>query len=426
MKITSSKLPVNTPFYYGWIIVFIAALGLFFSGPGQTFSISVFIDYYIHDFGWSRSLVSGLYSLATLIAGLFLFLVGRYIDRFGQRRITVVIALLLAFACIWNSFIAGPIMLFIGFFMLRLFGQGSMSLIPSTLVAQWFVKKRGRALGLMVIGGFLGSAVFPPLNTWMINEWGWPATWRVWSALLLFFFVPLAFFLIRNKPEDVGLAPDNRLDLTTSLADTKPEPVEDDWTLKEAMGTRAFWLILICVAIPAMVNTGLIFHLVSIVGEKGMSNQTSAIVLSLMAIVSFPVTLIAGFINERFKAHHVLSVAFLGQIVAMLVLLAAESVQMAVLFGIIRGVVGGFEAITFGVIWPNYFGRKYIGSIKGVAMTSGVIGSAFGPLPFGIAFDYFGGYLEIIVIMMIFPLIGLIAAIASPAPRKRTATYTNN
>ncbi|WP_235001683.1 hypothetical protein [Halobacillus sp. Marseille-P3879] len=77
--------PVNTPFYYGWIIVFVAGLGVFFSGPGQTYSISIFIDYYIEDFDYTRSAVSGLYSTATLCAGFTLFLMGRVVDRFGQR-----------------------------------------------------------------------------------------------------------------------------------------------------------------------------------------------------------------------------------------------------------------------------------------------------------------------------------------------------
>jgi len=122
-KITNTP-PVQTPFFYGWVIVLIAALGMFFSGPGQTFTMSVFIDAYIRDFGWSRSLISSLYSFATLLSGLILFSVGRLVDRYGQRIMMTAVAALLGLACLWNSFITGPIMLFIGFFMLRLFGQG--------------------------------------------------------------------------------------------------------------------------------------------------------------------------------------------------------------------------------------------------------------------------------------------------------------
>jgi MFS family permease len=422
----SSRVPLATPFYYGWVIVFMGAMGLFFSGPGQTYTISVFIDSYIQDFGWSRSLVSSMYSLATLLAGLLLFLVGRGIDHYGQRKVSIAIALLLGMACLWNSFITGPIMLFIGFFMLRLFGQGSMTLIPSTLVPQWFIKQRGRAMSLMALGGFLSSAALPPINTWMIDAWGWSAAWRVWTGLLFFVFVPLAFYLIRNKPEDIGLLPDPpSVQLVNTdghqATQTMEESVqEENWTLSEAMRARAFWLILFCVAVPSMVNTGLTFHFFSILGESGITKTTSAFVLSIMAILALPVTLIAGFINERFKVHYVIAASFLGQVIVMFILLNTHSVNMAIVFGVVRGIVGGFEAISLGIIWPNYFGRKHLGSIKGFAMTTMVIGSAFGPLPFGIAYDIFGGYSEIIILMMLFPLLGIAAALASPQPKKYT------
>jgi sugar phosphate permease len=422
---SSSSLPIHTRFYYGWIIVAISAMGLFFSGPGQTYSISVFIDYYIEDFGWSRSLVSSLYSIATLVAGLLLFIVGRLVDKYGQRYMSAAIALMLAVACLVNSFIMGPIMLFIGFFMLRLFGQGSMTLLPGTLVPQWFIKQRGRALSFMALGGFISSFTLPLVNNWLITTWGLPVAWRVWALLLACFFVPIAFYLVRNKPEDVGLLPDNDQseddleEVQQSEGTGRPRIKEVSWTLKEAMKVRAFWFILFCVSIPAMVNTGLVFHLFSILGESDITRSTSSLVLSLMALVSFPITFIAGFVLERVKVHYVLAASFLGQIVVMIILLYTQSIQMAILFGVVRGLVGGFEAISLGIIWPNYFGREHLGSIKGLAMTTMVIGSAFGPLPFGVAYDMFGRYNEIIIFMMLFPLLGMIAAFTSPAPKKK-------
>ncbi|GGF33261.1 hypothetical protein GCM10010954_35510 [Halobacillus andaensis] len=98
---------------------------MFFSGPGQTYSISIFIDYYIEDFGYSRSAVSGLYSTAPLCAGFTLFLMGRVVDRFGQRTMMVVVGTLLALALFWNALMVGAVMMFIGFLLIRLLGQGS-------------------------------------------------------------------------------------------------------------------------------------------------------------------------------------------------------------------------------------------------------------------------------------------------------------
>lgn len=413
------------PFFYGWLIVAAAALGVFFSGPGQTYGVSVFINHYISDFGWSRSLVSGIYSSATLAAGLLLFIIGRMVDKFGQRRMMLTIGSLLAVACLWNSFVIGPVMLFIGFFMLRLFGQGSMTLVPNTLVPQWFILKRGRALSFMAIGGFLSSAIFPPLNTWLINSFGWENAWRILGAAIVIIFLPVVFFLIRNKPEDIGLLPDNAVS-KKRLAKRKEEKMgeedeegfETNWTVKEAMRTRAFWLILFCVSIPALVNTGLTFHLFSILGEQGVPDQTAALILSIMAIVGFPVTMASGFILERVNVHIVLGLSFIGQMVFILLLTQVDTYVLAIVFGVLWGVIGGIERITLNIIWPDYFGRENLGSIKGIATTTMVIGSAFGPLPFGVAYDTFGGYTEILLLILIFPILGTVAAFLSPPPKK--------
>ncbi|WP_347552178.1 MFS transporter [Pseudalkalibacillus hwajinpoensis] len=380
----------ESPFFYGWIIVAAAAVGVFFSGPGQTYAISIFIDYYIQDFGWSRSLVSGIYSSATLVAGVLLFIVGRMVDGYGQRRMMLTMGSLLALACLWNSFVIGPIMLFIGFFMLRLFGQGSMTLIPNTLVPQWFVVKRGRALSFMAIGGFLSSAAFPPLNTWLIASFGWENAWRILGAALVLIFIPVVFFLVKNKPEDMGLLPDNAVSKKrlaerkeAKMEEEQDEGFETNWTVKEAMRTRAFWFILFCVSIPALVNTGLTFHLFSILGEQGVPGSTAALILSIMAIVGFPVTMASGFILERVNVHVVLGFSFIGQMVFILLLTQVHTYVLAIVFAVLWGLIVGIERITLNIIWPDYFGREYLGSIKGIATTTMVIGSSFGPLPFG-------------------------------------------
>lgn len=422
MKVHTTSLPFQTPFYYGWVIVLIGAIGVFFSGPGQTYSVSVFIDHYIADFGWSRSQVSGIYSAATLVSGFSMFFVGRFIDLQGQRKMAVIVGIGLALACFWNSIVANSVMLFIGFYFLRLFGQGSMTLIPNTLIPQWFIEKRGKALSLMSIGVFASSAVFPPINTWLVSQWGWSFSWKVWGILLLIVFVPMAFLFIRNKPEDVGLLPDgdNVYQSTTQVKGDITKAKETNWTFQEAKKTRAFWLLLVCVSIPALVNTGLTFHLISIFKENGLSAGNAALVLSLMALIGFPISLVAGIILDRFKVNYILVAIFCSEIFFMILLMFTKSFFTAILFGILWGMSVGFERITLNYVWPNYFGRLSLGSIKGSATTVIVLGSALGPLPFGLAFDLFHGYQEILLFTIIFPTIGIICSLLAKKPVKET------
>lgn len=356
-------------FYYGWVIVAVCGLAVFFSGPGQTYSNVAFIDEYIKEFGWSRTEVSSLYSFATLVAGFVMIGVGNFIDRFGQKKMMIIAAIVLALATFFNSFVQNMFMLAIGFFFIRLFGQGSMTLIPNTLVPQWFIRKRGLAFSLMMLGSFSSAMLLPIINVWLISEWGWRFAWQFWGFALLLIFVPIAWIFIRNTPEEMGLSPDG-LRLNTS-SDEENEGgdihvLEDSWTLKEASRTLSFWTLLICVGIPSMVNTGITFHIVSIFKENGLEMGASAMVLSLMAMVGIPMSFVSGLITDRIRTNYILVMIFLVEIILLIFLNNVTTYALAILFGVIWGMSNGLERIGTNVVWSNYFGRRYVGSINGV------------------------------------------------------------
>ncbi|WP_422124277.1 MFS transporter [Planococcus sp. X10-3] len=413
----NSTKPLQGKYYYGWVIVAVAALSFFFSGPGQTFSNAIFIDYYIEEFGWSRSTVSGIYSAATLLAGFLLFVVGRLIDSQGARKVSIVVSILLGITCLFNGLVINVFMLFIGFFFVRLLGQGSMSLVSNSLVPQWFIKRRGRALSLAALGAMVGSAVFPLLNVWLIEMVGWRMAWAVLGLSVLLIFTPLAIWLLRNKPEDIGLRPDGE-NVLTEEEHQRSLSADISWTVKEARKTKAFWLLLFCVVIPALVNTGMTFHLVSIFSENSLAPETAAIVLSLMAVIGFPVTFLAGYLLDKIAVRWMLMLLFLGEIGFILLLLHADVFSMAILFGVVWGFISGIERVALSVVWPNYYGRQYIGSINGIAMAVMVIGSALGPLPFGLFFDGFGGYDEVLWLLLVLPALGMVAAALAVPPVK--------
>ena len=418
-------LPFRPPFFYGWIIVGVSALTIFFSGPGQTYSVSTFIDSYIGEFGWSRSTVSGMYSMGTLTAGLLMGFVGNFIDRRGHRAMTTAIALIFGLACLGMSLVNSPITLLAGFFSIRLLGQGSMSLSSSTLVPQWFIRKKGRALSLVSIGGAVGSALLPPLNTWIIEHYGWKTGWRTWTALLWLVMAPAAYLLTRDRPEDVGLAPDDET-RPQIVTEANTIPSRESWTVREAMSTRSFWLLLFCVMIPSAINTGLIFHQISIMDQLGVSAQSAAAVLSIMALIRLPVVLVAGQIADRVPVRFVQVGSMAGLLVTLVALYITDSVQMAVAYGALTGITMAFQIIVSGVIWPDYYGRHHLGSIRGVTMMAGVIGSALGPLPYGYAYDIFGGYTEALTASMIFPILGMIAAFLAKPPTKKPPVTPSN
>ena len=415
----SAKLPAKRRrIYYGWLMVVISGLGIFFSGPGQTYTNSVFIESYVRDFNSSQTSIAGVYSAATLISGMLLFLVGRLVDRLGRRIMLTAAAVMLTASCFFNSFVTGPITLFIGFFFIRYFGQGSMTLIPNTLVSQWFIKYRGRALSFAAIGGLLSGGIFPPVSNMWIEAFGWRETWRIFGTIILVLFVPLACIFVRNKPEDIGLAPDGGREHEQSDEQVPAVQSEDSWSLKKAMRTKVFWLMLICGSLSAMINTGMTFELFSILGSQGIDRMTTAFVLSLVPLVSFGCSLISGFLVEKMRTNRLLSATFGFSLLSPLILIFADDYLTVLIFAVSWGISLGFMNIPLGIIWPNYFGRKHLGSIQSISHVGIVIGSALGPLPFGWAYDQFGNYTIILLASAVIWVIGAVIAYIANPPQK--------
>ena len=412
----TEKQPIETPFFYGWVIVLIAGLAIYFSGPGQTFNVSVYIDSYINEFGWSRTTVSSMYSMGTFSAGMLMGIVGKLFDKYGHRKMTVVIAIGFGAALFFMSTINSVAMLFIGFFLIRLLGQGSMGLIGGTLVPQWFIRRKGRAMSFVSVFGALSMATFPAMNIWLIQRVGWQNGWRTWTLVLWLVVAPLFYFFIRTRPEDVGLYPDNeklpQIDGEVTVIE------EESWTLSEALKTRSFWLVNYITVIPSAIITGCVFHQISILGQSGLSPEAAALISSVTSLINLPIVLLAGGLADKYPLKYLMAITQ-GLLLTMVgVLYMADSMTLVLVYGVIMGVQIGIQAIVRSVIWPDYFGRKHLSTIRGVNMMAGVIGSALGPLPFGYAFDVCGGYSEVLLISMIFPLAGVFLGLLAKKPVK--------
>ncbi len=412
----TEKPPIKTRVFYGWVMVVLAGFTLFFSGPGQTFSVSVFIDSYINDFGWTRSTVSGMYSIGTLMAGMIMGVVGRLFDKYGHRKMGVAVAILFGFALLYMSTVSTVSMLLFGFFLIRLLGQGSMSLIGTTLVPQWFIKKKGRAISIVSVFGAISLATIPPINIWIIQNFSWQTGWRVWAVVMWIVVTPTIYFFIRTRPEDIGLSPDNE---THVLIDGGIGVAEEvSWTLKEAVRTRAFWMILYSVIIPSAIITGCIFHQISILGQAGLTPEKVALISGITSIIRLPLVLVAGQLADRIQLRYLLATSQGVLLIMLVALYVANSVPLVVVYGILMGIQMTLQGLVMGVIWPDYYGRKHLSTIRGTTMMAGVIGSALGPLPFGFAYDVFGGYTEVVIVSMLFPLIGTLFALLARKPVK--------
>lgn len=401
--IQQSRLVSRSPIYYGWIIMFVGTFGMIMTAPGQTYAVSIFIEYFIHDLNLSRSLVSSMYTAGTLVGSLVLPFVGRLIDRSGPRKTMSVILILFGGACFFMGIVFNAWMLAVGFLFIRMLGQGSLMLVSKHVVNQWWVKRRGTIMGISgMIVSLLGLGGFPGLINWLIPIYGWQATYMILGMILLGFMLPLTILLVRDRPENYGLLPDGEK-LTDTNEGAQRKSREQHWTLPEARTTAAFWVTSTGVAAIGMLSTALFFHMVSIFQDSGLSANTAAWVYLPIAVTTALVSLGSGILVDRIPPNILLALALFLQALSLWMAQYLSSITMAVGYGIILGTTMALMATVHSVAWASYFGRNFLGSISGMATSILIVGSALGPMPFGIARDLFGNYSLILNISAFIP-----------------------
>ncbi|MDZ4196110.1 MAG: MFS transporter, partial [Candidatus Izemoplasmatales bacterium] len=336
------------------------------------------INAYNKEFQYSSTLISSAYSIATTVSGLLLIFVGKAIDKHGNKRMMLIIGVLLALTAFYNSFVSSIIMISFGFFMLRYFGQGSMTLLPNALVPQWFSKHRAFAISISGIGSLLGTLIVPSLNLWMISSYGWQTAWRIWSIVIALFFLPLVVLFVGNQPEDYGLTVENEpLDPNIDQSTLLEKIANESYTLKEALSTKSFWIAGFISMLPAMFSTGLTFHFFTIMNLKSVSDQESAFIIGLIAFPAFFIPFIAKPVIDRFPVKHILKCTVSMSLLSMVFLLfGVINYLTAIVFILFYGLAVAIQSITLNVLWPNYYGRASLGSIRSVATVFMVIGSA--------------------------------------------------
>ena len=401
-----SDLANRSPIFYGWIIMLVGTLGIIMTSPGQTDSVSVFIEHFIADLQISRSLVSTLYTMGTLIGSFALPVVGQQIDRQGPRRMVLVISALFGLACIYMGFVQNALMLGLGFIAIRMLGQGSLSLVCRNVINQWWIRRRGTVMGISgLLASLFGLGGFPNLINWLIPIHGWRLTYMFLGLLILAVMIPIGLGFFRNRPEDYGLQPDGHKSHLVEGKAPAEEPVEENWTLSEAMHTSVFWTGGVGIASISMLTTGLFFHMVSIFQDSGLTPTVAASVYLPIALISAVVTLASGALLSRIPVRLLLAASLVLQAVSLVMAgWFLQGTGMALLYGLTLGTMLGLIRTVSSVMWAMYFGRQHLGSITGVTTTISVVGTALGPMPMGIARDLLGSYNTALTVSAVLPL----------------------
>ena len=316
------------------------------------------------------------------------------------------------------SLINGPIMLFFAFAGMRGLGQGSLPLVSSTAVANWFRYRRGRMMSLLALAFALFQGLYVNVVRVLLESMDWRQVFVVLGAAVALLAVPAFALLMRDRPESYGLSPDSAGPAEKSATGSDKD-AEDNWTLKEALRTPILWVFVVARMLPSAWGTGLILHQVSIFSDLGHSLKVATETFALISIFTAGSSLLAGYLIDRVKPSYVVALQMLALLAASALAMTMRETWLLIMYALAFGLGMGIGYVFDGAVWPNLFGRQFQGEIRGFVYTASVIGSAIGPAIFGISYDYAGGYDLVLWLGAGLCLAVLLLALATPSPKRR-------
>lgn len=401
--------PSRLPFFYGWVVLIAGTVGVLMSVPGQTVGVSAFTESLLKDLAVDRDNLSLAYLFGTVASGLMITRAGKLYDSYGARIMAFIAGLMLGVMLLYltrvdriagfiqqaewvSPSLATFLLLIIGFWGIRFFGQGMLTMVSRNMVMKWFDKRRGLANAFVGIVTAFGFSLSPRIFNGIIERYEWRGAWVFLALMVGVLFVIFVIVFFRDNPECCGLKPDGRL--REGKGRKRPPSLPDrDFTLKEARKTRSFWAFTLGLSLAALYVTGLTFHIVSIFETNGFS-ETKALAIFLPAsFIAMGIQFGFGYLSDFMKLKYLLLI-FLGGMAltsAGLVLLKQGAIPYWMIISG-NGIVWGLYAVLIGVTWPRFYGLKHLGAISGFSMSITVIGSALGPYMFSLSFNYLGGY----------------------------------
>ena len=411
--------PKRSPVYYGWVVWLFSTVGFLLSIPGQTMGMAVFTEPFLEAFGLTRTQLSMAYLFGTIGSSLFLTQAGRWYDRLGGRIMIAASSLALglmvgyiSFVDVLSRWLGGHtlvtfILILLGFFGVRFFGQGVLTSCSRNVLMLWFVKRRGLVSGLRSVFVSFGFSLAPLVLAMMIGGFGWRGALWFMALLVGLAFAVLAFIFVRDNPVSCGLIADGE-----KPSDAYVAPVEaSSKSLAEARRSPVFWIYSMSLAMHAMFGTALTFHVVAIFGEAGLPRDVAFGYFFPAAICATAANLVGSYLVDKGPLKPFLIVMLVGFVVGGYGLINLDQSWGYWMLAAGFGTGGGLWGVTSNLAFIRFFGPLHLGEVSGFNTSISVFASAVGPFAFSLAVDHLGSYNVAAQICLAMLVVLLIAAI---------------
>jgi MFS family permease len=392
------KAPMRLPFFYGWIIVAATFVTMAIGVNART-AFSLFFPPIIDEFGWERGVTAGAFSFGFLVSAAVSPLIGRLMDRAGPRAVMELGVALMAGGLLLAPLTTQPWHLYatIGVMV----GSGSVCLGysgQSLFLPNWFIRRRGLAIGLAFAGVGIGSMTLLPWVQIMIEATGWRTACTAMGILILVVLAPINL-LLRKRPQDLGLEPDG--DAAPSETSKPVSNVVDikwagtDWTLSRAIRTARFWWLALGYFCGLYIWYAVQVHQTKYLLDIGFSPHVAVWALGAVSLLGIPGQIWLGHLSDRFGREWIWTASCGGFAICFSALIALSHLPTLTLVAVMvlaQGALGYGLTSVMGAIVLEIFQGKHYGSIFGTVMLAALAGGAAGPWVTGALHDLTGSY----------------------------------
>jgi len=400
--------------YYGWVLVATLGVTETISWGVLYYAFSVVLTPMERDLGWSRATVTGAFSLALVVSGLAAAPVGRWLDGHGARGLMTVGSIAGAVLTVAWANVGDPLSFYVVWAGVGIVMAMTLYEPAFAVVAHWFDRQRNRALTAVTLMAGFASTIFLPLTSWLVEIQGWRAALLTLAALLAIGTIPAHGLVLRRRPEDLGL----RVDGDAAGADRGTATVNaEDVQLRAALRDRNFYLLVVAFSLASIVAFGMAVHLVAILVDRGYDPLAAAGVAGLVGAMQVLGRLVLGPIGDRYSLRVVSAALLAVQPVAVLLLIFVPGTIGVVAFVALFGAAkGGMTIVRPGFV-VSLYGRANYASIAGVLAVAVILAQALAPVVIGAAYDRFGSYTPILLLLVVVSAVSSAAVLPIRTPR---------
>ena len=388
-------------YYYGWYIAIALAITETVSYGVMFYAFSVFLTPMEESLGWSRSELTGGFSLALLIAGGMAIPVGYWLDKHGSRLLmsfgsigATILVLMWSQMTTLNEFII--IWALMGFCYAAVLYEPAFAVI-----ATWFIHKRGTAMAVVTFAAGFASTIFIPLSDALLVAFGWRQAVFILGIILGVVTIPLHILVLRRRPADLGLYPDGKL--------TAPQTKQTSTiNLRSVLTSRFFWILTLAFAISTLSMSAVRVHFIPLLISIGINPSTAALASGSIGIMQVVGRMFFAPIERHFSSKSMVIGVFMLLTLSMSILLIGGSPILIILFIVLYGMAVGTQTLARPLIVADVYGATFYGRISSVMAVFLTLATTIAPVGAGVMFDLFASYTPMLYVVVGFSLLSIL------------------